>query len=329
MVYQGEMPHYAHKVFGDSVNCEYEHFEGGEVGERGINRIIKRVGTGLRLPKGYEIMIAEGSSVLQTLLVYNNLKDRRARSVFLIADETFHTLNQRKTKYLWKMIKPIANRTIEGCISVSNLAYQWCEPHIGSLPYEIVHPPIENEKYKPLSKLKSRSDQDEFIVVSVGNARPSKNYHQLCKSFDRFRESIDQNARLILVGSDHEEESYAGRNGIETPGKIPVKELVQVLDKSSIYIQPSKADAFPVASLEAMLSATPTIVTDQVGTKELVPEDQVISIAEDGIYNCMEKFYNMEEKERIERGEEHRQHVLNLTEKNQAKEFRNAMERLL
>ena len=45
------------------------------------------------------------------------------------------------------MIKPIANRTINGCISVSDLAYQWCEPYIGSLPYEIVHPPIENEKY--------------------------------------------------------------------------------------------------------------------------------------------------------------------------------------
>ena len=31
MVYQGEGPHYAHKVFGDSINCEYEHFEGGRV----------------------------------------------------------------------------------------------------------------------------------------------------------------------------------------------------------------------------------------------------------------------------------------------------------
>tara|TARA_Y100001970_G_scaffold292732_1_gene435501 strand:- start:448 stop:1437 length:990 start_codon:yes stop_codon:yes gene_type:complete len=329
MVYQGEMPHYAHKVFGDSVNCEYEHFEGGGSGNKGRNGIIRRIETGLKLNRGYEIVVAEGSSVLQTVLVYNNIKDRRSHAVFLIADETFHTLSDRKTRYLWKMLKPITNRTINGCISVSDLAYRWCEPHIGSLPCEIVHPPIENEKHKLLSGLKSRSDQEEFTVVSVGNARPSKNYHQLCKSFERFRESVDPKARLILVGSDHEGESYASGNGIETPGKIPVKELTQVLDKSSIYIQPSKADAFPVASLEAMLSATPTIVTDQVGTKELVPEDQVISITEDGIYNCMVKFYNMEEGERIRRGKEHRQHVLNLTEKNQAKEFRNAMERLL
>ena len=71
MVYQGEGPHYAHKVFGDSINCEYEHFEGGRVG----NSFIRRVKTGLKLRRGYEIVGAEGSSVLQTVLVYNNIKD--------------------------------------------------------------------------------------------------------------------------------------------------------------------------------------------------------------------------------------------------------------
>ena len=325
MVYQGEGPHYAHKVFGDSINCEYEHFEGGRVG----NSIIRRVKTGLKLRRGYEIVVAEGSSVLQTVLVYNNIKDRKSQAIFLIADETFHTLNYRKTRYLWKMVKPITNRTINGCISVSDLAYQWCEPYIGSLPYEIVHPPIENEKYGPLSRLEPLSNQDEFVVVSVGNARPSKNYHRLCKSFGRFREDTDPKSKLILIGSGHENESYAIGEGIETPGKVSVKELVQVFERASVYIQPSVADAFPVASLEAMLSATPTIVTEQVGTKELVPKDQVSSSTEDGIYNCMVNCHEMGEVERIERGKDHRQCVWGLTEKNQAKEFRNAIGRLV
>ena len=232
MVYQGEGPHHAHKVFGDSINCEYEHFEGGRVG----NSIIRRVETGLKLRRGYEIVVAEGSSVLQTVLVYNNIKDRKSQAIFLIADETFHTLNYRKTRYLWKMAKPITNRTINGCISVSDLAYQWCEPYIGSLPYEIVHPPIENEKYGPLSRLEPLSNQDEFVVVSVGNARPSKNYHRLCKSFGRFREDTDPKSKLILIGSGHENESYAIGEGIETPGKVSVKELVQALELSLIHI---------------------------------------------------------------------------------------------
>ena len=329
MVYQGEAPHHAHKVFGDSINCEYEHFEGGKGGKNEMDSIIRRIGTGIKLPKEYGIMVAEGSSVLQTLLVYNNIKNRDAKSIFLISDETFHTLNQRKTRYLWKVIKPVVNGTLKGCISVSDLAYRWCEPYIGPLPYEIVHPPIENKKYKLLSKLKPKSSQNGFTVVSVGNARPSKNYHRLCKSFEMFRNEMDLQARLILVGEGHEKEEYARQMQIETPGIVSISELVQILDNSSIYIQPSIADAFPVASLEAMLSATPTILTEHVGTKELAPEDRIIPATEERIYECLLKCYEMGEGERIERGEMQRKGVWGLTEKNQAKEFKGAIERLL
>ncbi len=333
MIYQGERPHPAHRVFGNAIGCEYKHFEGrfrnNNGGGSNIRNIFKRAITGIEIPSKYNVVVAEGSSVLQTMLVYKTVKNRRSKCIYLAADETFHTLQKKKTRHVWKLIKPFVNISIDGCISVSDLAYEWCKPHIGSVNHEIVHPPIGDEKYDSLIGLTPKSSQENFTVVSIGNNRDSKNYARLGESFGKIVNTIDSDAKLIIVGSGHENERYSKEKYIQTPGNVSIDRLTDILNEASVYIQPSISDAFPVASLEAMLSATPTIVTDQVGTKTLIPENQIVSATVDGIYEGIKKLHEMSEKDRIKTGNAHREEVSDLTEKNQAEKFNDAIMKLM
>jgi len=332
MIYQGDSPHPAHRVFGDSIDCEYMHFEGRfrDNNRRGpgIKNIFRRAMTGIEISNKYNVIVAEGSSVLQTMMVHKTAKNRRSKCIYLAADETFYTLQNKKTRHVWKLIKPFVNRSIDGCIAVSDLAYEWCEPHIGHIRHEVVHPPIDDKKYSSLVSLKPNSSQENFTVVSIGNNRDSKNYALLNESFGKIIDRVDSTAKLIIVGSGHENEKYSEEKYVWTPGNVSVDELADILSRASVYVQPSKSDAFPVASLEAMLSATPTIVTDQVGTKNLVPKNQVVSATVDGLYEGIKRQYSMSENDRIKTGNIHREQVSGLTEKNQAQKFNDAIVKL-
>lgn len=326
MLFQGEDAHPAHRAFGDAVNADYRHFETGQRPPAGAqpNRISSRVQTGLTLQK-YDTVIAEGTAPLQTLMSYK-AKHPSTTGVYLAADETFYTLPNRPTSYLWRVIGPIANSLLDGVVAVGRDVYQWAQRYIGEVPVRYVHPPISDGKYERLSALESNSPQEPFTVLSAGTVKPANGYGRFVEAVERLDERTDRDVQVVLLGEGHAKQPYGDAAVVKTPGFVDLDVFNNWFERASVYVQPSVGDSFPVAALEGILSGTPTLVTTGVGVRELLPENQVVEPTVDGLYGGITRLFDMNSTRRTELGADQRALAEEITETAQKDKFTTAIE---
>jgi glycosyltransferase involved in cell wall biosynthesis len=327
LLYQNSDAHPAHRVFADAVNAERRHFETGTrppEPDGNTERTVDRLRTAGTLP-AYETVIAEGSAPLQTGLAYK-LRRPGTTLVYLAADETFYTLSERPTRYLWRALEPLSSRLLDGVIAVDRDVYRWARPYIGDVPVAFVRPPIADEKYERLASLTPRSPADPFTVLSAGEAKPANGYDQLARAVERFAETVDADVRLVILGAGHDERSYAARPHVTTPGFVDLDAFADWFDRASVYVQSSRGDAFPVAALEGLLSGTPTIVTETTGVRELLPARQVVPPTEAGLFEGLVALADLAPAERRSVASDQRPLVADLTESNQRERFSAALD---
>ncbi len=363
MLHQFHQPHHAHRVFGDAVGADYRHFEtGDEIGgpEENLDSMLARLRTAIDL-ESYDVVIGEGTTPIYTLLFYKLLNRRDARIVPLIADETFLTIGEQRTRHLWRrVIGPLASRLVSGAIAVGNLARSWAERYL-EVPFEIVHPPIADAKYDALEPIgravdeavtsesssapvatASRTDgagdvegddgpggDDESVrilhagTVSDRAAVAKKNVGLLARVVES-----EPDWELRLLGAGHDAFAYSDRPGVSALGYLDLEAFAAEFAAADVYVQPSSGDAFPVASLEAMLAGVPTVVSTAAGTRELVdPVDPLLvraPVASD-VRRGIEYARSLSPDERRERAAALRERVLPLTEDRQAAAFRDAL----
>ncbi|WP_226038804.1 glycosyltransferase family 4 protein [Natrinema sp. DC36] len=326
LLYQNSDAHPAHRVFADAVRAERRHFETGARApepDGNTDRTLDRLRTGGTLP-AYDTVIAEGSAPLQTGLAYK-LRRPGTTLVYLAADETFYTLSERPTRYLWRALEPLSNRLLDGVIAVGRDVYRWARPYIGDVPVAYVRPPIADEKYERLASLSPRSPPDPFTILSAGEAKPANGYDRLSRAVRRFAGTVDADVRLVVLGEGHEAEAYADRSHVITPGFVDLDTFADWFDRASVYVQSSRGDAFPVAALEGILSGTPTMVTEATGVRELLPSRQVVPPTEAGLLEGLSDVFERAPAERRSVGREQRSLVTDLTESNQGDRFSTAL----
>lgn len=310
MLFQNDEPHPAHRVFGEAVGCDFVHFETGlspTHTEAYTGRLTDRVRAGASLGDA-DLVIAEGTAPLQTAIVASVRSG--ATLVYLCADQTFRTLHRRNTEVVWRLLPNV----VDGVIAVSELAYGWASPYIDA-SREIVRPPIMTEKYEHLTEVTPGSPDGP--IVTMGQMRSQKNFEHLPTIADRTGREV------VVLGAGHGEQSYTDHSSVTAPGWVSVPELAATLEGAALYVQPSTADACPVASMEAMLSGTPVLVSDGAGTKELgvrhAPLDRFVEET---------AAYLEEPRETRERdGESNRDRVIEFTEDQQGTRFREAIGR--
>lgn len=314
-------------MFADAVGADRRHFETGarpSESDGNTERIVDRVRTAATLP-AYDTVIAEGSAPLQTGLVYK-LRHPETTLVYLAADETFYTLSERPTRYLWRGLEPLSRRLLDGVIAVGRDVYDWARPYLGDHPVAYVRPPISDAKYERLASLSPNSPQDPFTILSAGEAKPANGYDRLARAVGRFARAVDADVRLVVLGEGHEAEGYADRSHVLAPGFVDLDTFADWFGRASVYVQSSRGDAFPVAALEGILSGTPTLVTEATGVRELLPARQVVPPTEEGLLEGLQDVFERSPAEREATASEQRDLVADLTESNQGERFSAALE---
>jgi glycosyltransferase involved in cell wall biosynthesis len=310
MLFQNDGPHPAHRVFGEAVGCEFVHFETGaepDETEAYTGSVPDRVVTGASLGDA-DVVIAEGTAPLQTGIVASVRSG--ATLVYLCADQTFRTLCRRRTESFWKLLPSVVN----GVVAVSNLAWTWAAPYVNG-PHAIVRPPIMDGKHEVIGEVTPQSPDGP--IVTIGQSRSQKNFQLLPEIADR------ADREVIVVGEGHDDRSYTRHPSVTAPGWVSLPELGTILERAGLYIQPSMADACPVASMEAMLSGTPVLVSDGTGTKELGSKQASLDRFADEIVAYIEKPREARERD----GESNRDCVEEFTEKRQGRRFGEAIDR--
>ncbi|VAX17336.1 hypothetical protein MNBD_NITROSPINAE01-1016 [hydrothermal vent metagenome] len=123
-------------------------------------------------------------------------------------------------------------------------------------------------------------EDDKTNILFVGRVAPHKGHEDLLKVFYFYRNYVDKNSRLVIVGSYDKNGSYYQtlKKYIDTmnltdvvfTGSVPDDELGGYFEDSSIFLCLSKHEGFCVPLMEAMKFKTP-----------------VVALAESGVTNTM------------------------------------------
>jgi glycosyltransferase involved in cell wall biosynthesis len=109
----------------------------------------------------------------------------------------------------------------------------------------------------------------DLVAAMVSSLRPEKGHDV---ALDAVRASLDRfpSLRLVVAGDGPLRPSLerAAGDRVVLTGYRP--DVMAVLDAADVLVQPSRADAFPTAILEAMAASVPVVATDVGGIGELV-----------------------------------------------------------
>lgn len=140
---------------------------------------------------------------------------------------------------------------------------------------------------------KSIAPNGEPIITHISNFRPVKRVQDVLETFMRIRKVIP--AKLLLVGDGPERsriEKMAMDQGVDDDiiciGKI--KNPVEPLLISDLFLLPSETESFGLAALEALAAGVPVVASDSGGIPEVVDHGKSGFLAPVGDVQQMAKY---------------------------------------
>jgi len=155
-------------------------------------------------------------------------------------------------------------KSIDAGIAVSELVKEYVLQLNPDIKVEVVHPYITNEKYYDLIKISPNLETHN--ILCIGNPRLYKGLDILIEAFSIVKNEI-KDANLFIRSSWFRHKSV---NGVKFLDFMP--KLSSIFKNVSLYVQSSRFDPFPVSVLESMLSGIPLVITNMVGSRDIVKE---------------------------------------------------------
>ncbi|HEX6902209.1 MAG TPA: glycosyltransferase family 4 protein [Thermoanaerobaculia bacterium] len=115
--------------------------------------------------------------------------------------------------------------------------------------------------------------REDFAFLFSGATIHRKGFDLLLAAFDRVR--AEAPARLRIAGSRGDSAHLLdarGTDGIDVLGSLTQPELAAELRRADILVLPSRNDSYGMVVAEALASGTPALVSEMVGSKDLVTE---------------------------------------------------------
>jgi glycosyltransferase involved in cell wall biosynthesis len=141
---------------------------------------------------------------------------------------------------------------------------------------EVIDCGVDLERFAPRDAAVARDELgwsgDGTAFLCLGGLTERKNVLRLARAFERRGEGT-----LTFVGDGPLRAALEGRDGIRVAGRVGHDEVPRWITASDIVCQPSLAEPFGLATLEAMASARSVVATNVGGPPEFVtPESGVL-----------------------------------------------------
>jgi len=147
-----------------------------------------------------------------------------------------------------------------------------------------------NAKFKPIAEQEQVQTREDFsggcpYFLFIGLIHPRKNLTNLITAFDGFKQSVDSNVKLLVVGSrkwwtpDMQEalESSNFRKDIIFTGRVKDADLMNILASALALVYASHFEGFGIPILEAMYCDVP-VITSAVSSLPEVGGDAVLYV---------------------------------------------------
>ncbi|MFZ8835573.1 MAG: N-acetyl-alpha-D-glucosaminyl L-malate synthase BshA [Flavobacteriales bacterium] len=133
----------------------------------------------------------------------------------------------------------------------------------------------------------------EFIITHISNFRPVKRLEDVLKVFHKIQANVP--SKLLLVGDgpersriEKEAEKLGIREHVVSIGKI--KNPIEPLLVSDLFLLPSKTESFGLAALEALAAGVPVIASNAGGIPEVIEHESSGFLAEVGDVDAMAEY---------------------------------------
>jgi len=285
MLHLGDDVHPAHRGFAEAINADFVSCVRHASSPHHPLAFAEEFWNGTRI-SDYDLFVTEGARPLYAGLI--NKFVHGTKLVYLCAEHRLYEILEGEVEiqslytalksiigtYGTPAVKTIFRRGIDGVMAVSDLMAGYVREIVGpSTPIRVAHPFIKNEFYDDLEPIEYSPDSN--VVTTVARPARYKGIDLLIDAWESVRET-HPDAELQIIGDGHPS-TYDSVPGVSVRGYV--EDLATAYAESGLYIQPSRIDAFPVASLEAMCAGIPTLVTSGTGTKSVVSdiEDQLVA----------------------------------------------------
>jgi len=291
-------PHPAHRVFAEAVGADFHPLvPDDETAGGGWRRLTQYVRGALTYPSGYDYYLVEGGRGLVPGFLYS-LRNRDATVLLLNADETFLNLELGLEHYraAETLAHRVSLRAVDGVLNVGEMVATYARRAGVTVPSEIVYPPVADGVYEDL--LAAEPAIGSQRIVSVGENKPAVGFDVLVDAVARLRADGSQ-VELHLAGENHEA-AWGERDGVTVHGWV--EDLSSFLASGDLSVHPGRSECFPVSTLEPMVAGCPCIVSEYVGTKEVIrPIDDYLVIEEPRVEETAKAIHWYFERPRAER----------------------------
>jgi len=187
---------------------------------------------------------------------------------------------EERYKNLYPVLKPLirsiwknADIVIAKCRAEAEMIHE-IDPNVG---VTIIPNGVDTDHYIPGEPI---PDEGPLKLICVARLIKRKGQHHLVEAINRITlQGID--IRLDLVGSGDAEEELREmvatlkiEDQVKFLGYIPREEIPVYYSQAHVFVLPSYNEGMSVATLEAMASGLPVIVSRTPGTEELVLEGE-------------------------------------------------------
>lgn len=322
MVYNGANP--VHRGFGDSVGADPFLIEERVAKRQFIPlKAFRLLRNSLSIPSGYKTILTE------SCYYYPAIKKRMAglRSDIINVNcgpLLYNIMNKRLSGMEARMLTSLL-REVKAHIVLGSYGAELVEKIDPGKPVGIAYPYISDERMAALALVKPDLESKEITIMAT-NDIVTKGLDIAIAAFNRALES-EPNLVLNIAGNVRKEEIE--RFDVKRSGRInylgTVSDIGPLMAKTSIYIQPSRGDMFPVAPLEAMAAGVPAIVSDETGTREtvaLLDPEMVCKTNEKDLAERMMRHMGMSAGARAKLSGKARESARRFTKKEQLDNFR-------
>lgn len=305
MIYYGDEPHPAHQGFAEIIGSDTISCIPNETNNKSILSKLYELYNGCTFD--YDVLISEGSRPMIASSLGKKLNNTTL--IYLCSDQFFYDLNflseDTILTYMRKnLINSIFNNTVDGIIAVSEFASEFMRTVTGnSKPIRIVHPYIQKDRFNKLGNIDPLLDSKTAITISsasTGMVGEYKGVDLMIEGWDTVRQKFPE-ATLRIVGEGHPSH-YEDKEGVVIDGYVD--SISEVMSKASLYIQPSRADTYPVVVLEALRAGLPSVVTQTTGNRSeirTIDPKMVTRPTSESLASAVNYYFSLSEGEKYKR----------------------------
>lgn len=236
-----------------------------------FRNVIKGLRDIWNLPRDSDIYLVEGNFITVLIAKKLNLIKKDALIIKYLGEPIFYRLLNGEISGFKKFFLTYFLRQLDGFICHGDWQAKLLSKYLPNAEKMVVYTPILPRTYKKLKNAKLPK-LNSHNLLTIGNDRVK--YKGLDISIEAFKmiKKKYKDAELIVIGKHDKKfiERYKEVDGLRFMGFVP--SILPFIGNSSLYIHPSRGEAFGLSITEAMLGGLPAIVSKDTGAKTIVKD---------------------------------------------------------